>query len=198
MSNGGDLPPGAHARRQQEEVHGEEWAPYDAALVPSRANFVVVTDPVGCAGRRVAASASASSVAPRPRPSRSKPVLRDAVRFWRLHFWYLTAIAALLWLPVGGPRAHRRRARRRDRHRPPPRRRHRGQRLHRARVRAAGGRDPRRGLGEDRRQRPARSRAPVARGCSSPPCRGDRSSSAPSSTRSAWASGSSSSSSRGS
>ena len=27
-------------------------------------------------------------------------VLRDAVRFWRLHFWYLTAIAAALWLPL--------------------------------------------------------------------------------------------------
>ncbi len=22
------------------------------------------------------------------------------MRFWRLHFWYLTAIAALLWLPL--------------------------------------------------------------------------------------------------
>jgi hypothetical protein len=28
-------------------------------------------------------------------------VLRTAVRFWRLHFWYLTVIAALLWLPLG-------------------------------------------------------------------------------------------------
>ena len=27
-------------------------------------------------------------------------VLRTAVRFWRIHFWYLTAIAALLWLPL--------------------------------------------------------------------------------------------------
>jgi hypothetical protein len=27
-------------------------------------------------------------------------VLRDAVRFWRMHFWYLTSIAALLWLPL--------------------------------------------------------------------------------------------------
>ncbi len=27
-------------------------------------------------------------------------MLRDAVRFWRLHFWYLTAIAALLWFPL--------------------------------------------------------------------------------------------------
>jgi hypothetical protein len=27
-------------------------------------------------------------------------VLRTAVRFWRIHFWYLTLIAALLWLPL--------------------------------------------------------------------------------------------------
>jgi hypothetical protein len=27
-------------------------------------------------------------------------VLRDSVRFWRLHFWYLTSIAALLWSPL--------------------------------------------------------------------------------------------------
>ena len=27
-------------------------------------------------------------------------VLRTAVRFWRIHFWYLTVIAALLWLPL--------------------------------------------------------------------------------------------------
>jgi hypothetical protein len=27
-------------------------------------------------------------------------VLRDAVRFWRMHFRYLTSIAALLWLPL--------------------------------------------------------------------------------------------------
>jgi hypothetical protein len=27
-------------------------------------------------------------------------VLRTAVRFWRQHFWYLTVIAALLWLPL--------------------------------------------------------------------------------------------------
>jgi hypothetical protein len=33
-------------------------------------------------------------------PIALKPVLRDAVRFWRLHFWYLTWIAALLWLPL--------------------------------------------------------------------------------------------------
>jgi hypothetical protein len=34
------------------------------------------------------------------RPIALRPVLRDAVRFWRLHFWYLTAIAALLWFPL--------------------------------------------------------------------------------------------------
>jgi hypothetical protein len=28
-------------------------------------------------------------------------VLRDAVRFWRRHFWYLTSISMLLWLPLG-------------------------------------------------------------------------------------------------
>lgn len=33
-------------------------------------------------------------------PIRLAPVLRDAVRFWRRHFWYLTGIAALLWLPL--------------------------------------------------------------------------------------------------
>jgi len=27
-------------------------------------------------------------------------VLRDALRFWQRHFWYLTSIAALLWLPL--------------------------------------------------------------------------------------------------
>jgi hypothetical protein len=40
-----------------------------------------------------------------PPPSSVAPlalttVLRDALRFWRRHFWYLTAIAALLWLPL--------------------------------------------------------------------------------------------------
>jgi uncharacterized membrane protein YhaH (DUF805 family) len=33
-------------------------------------------------------------------PVHLAPVLRDAVRFWRRHFWYLTGIAALLWLPL--------------------------------------------------------------------------------------------------
>ncbi len=33
-------------------------------------------------------------------PVRLASVLRDAVRFWRLHFWYLTGIAAVLWLPL--------------------------------------------------------------------------------------------------
>jgi hypothetical protein len=28
-------------------------------------------------------------------------VLRDALRYWRRYFWYLTPIAALLWLPLG-------------------------------------------------------------------------------------------------
>lgn len=42
-----------------------------------------------------------SSSPPAPvRPVALKAVLRDAVRFWRLHFWYLTSIAALLWLPL--------------------------------------------------------------------------------------------------
>ena len=42
-------------------------------------------------------SSSPASAAP---PIRLAPVLRDAVRFWRRHFWYLTGIAALLWLPL--------------------------------------------------------------------------------------------------
>jgi hypothetical protein len=29
-----------------------------------------------------------------------RAVLRDALRFWRMHFWYLTVIAAVLWLPL--------------------------------------------------------------------------------------------------
>jgi hypothetical protein len=33
-------------------------------------------------------------------PVSLEAVLGDAVRFWRLHFWYLTSIAALLWLPL--------------------------------------------------------------------------------------------------
>jgi hypothetical protein len=33
-------------------------------------------------------------------PVALKAVLRDAVRFWRLHFWYLTVIAAVLWAPL--------------------------------------------------------------------------------------------------
>lgn len=40
-----------------------------------------------------------------PRSTTARPValgavLRDAMRFWRLHFWYLTAISALLWFPL--------------------------------------------------------------------------------------------------
>jgi hypothetical protein len=44
---------------------------------------------------------STSPVAPAsPGPIALGPVLKDAVRFWRVHFWYLTSIAALLWLPL--------------------------------------------------------------------------------------------------
>jgi hypothetical protein len=47
---------------------------------------------------------SSSSTSPAPTapvaPIALGAVLRDAVRFWRLHFWYLTSIAALLWLPL--------------------------------------------------------------------------------------------------
>jgi len=38
---------------------------------------------------------------PSAEPVALKAVLRDAVRFWRIHFWYLTLISALLWLPLG-------------------------------------------------------------------------------------------------
>jgi len=41
-------------------------------------------------------SSSSASVA----PVSLGAVLRDAVRFWRIHFRYLTAISALLWLPL--------------------------------------------------------------------------------------------------
>lgn len=42
-----------------------------------------------------------SSSPPAPvRPVALKAVLRDAARFWRIHFWYLTSIGALLWLPL--------------------------------------------------------------------------------------------------
>ena len=44
-------------------------------------------------------SPSPTSVAP-VAPIALAAVLRDSVRFWRLHFWYLTSIAALLWLPL--------------------------------------------------------------------------------------------------
>jgi hypothetical protein len=50
-------------------------------------------------------SPSPTSAAPPPTPRAGpvslKAVLGDAVRFWRIHFRYLTAIAALLWLPLG-------------------------------------------------------------------------------------------------
>jgi hypothetical protein len=45
-------------------------------------------------------SASAGSAAPSTAPIALGHVLRTAVRFWRIHFWYLTAIAALLWFPL--------------------------------------------------------------------------------------------------
>ena len=46
------------------------------------------------------------STSPAPAPAPPAPVslravLRDALRFWRVHFWYLTVIAAALWLPLG-------------------------------------------------------------------------------------------------
>jgi hypothetical protein len=41
-------------------------------------------------------SSSSTSAA----PISLRAVLRDAVRFWRVHFRYLTAISALLWLPL--------------------------------------------------------------------------------------------------
>jgi hypothetical protein len=43
---------------------------------------------------------SPSPTSAAPAPVRLIAVLRDAVRFWRVHFWYLTGIAALLWLPL--------------------------------------------------------------------------------------------------
>ena len=46
-------------------------------------------------------SSSSSSTAPGPGPIALGNVLRTAVRFWRIHFWYLTVISALLWLPLG-------------------------------------------------------------------------------------------------
>jgi hypothetical protein len=46
------------------------------------------------------ASAPSASAAPSPGPVALGKVLRTAVRFWRIHFWYLTAIAAVLWLPL--------------------------------------------------------------------------------------------------
>jgi hypothetical protein len=47
-------------------------------------------------------SATAAPAAPAEpaAPVALTPVLRDALRFWRRHFWYLTSIAALLWLPL--------------------------------------------------------------------------------------------------
>ena len=78
-------------------MHGEEWATYDATPRPSRANFGDAPDLVGCRGRRVVAASRPRpprrSRRPRPRAARRRAVLAT-------HFWYLTAIAALLWLPL--------------------------------------------------------------------------------------------------
>ena len=46
------------------------------------------------------ASASSASAASGAGPVSLRKVLRTAVRFWRVHFWYLTVISALLWLPL--------------------------------------------------------------------------------------------------
>jgi hypothetical protein len=35
-----------------------------------------------------------------PDPVATGPVIRDAVRFWRRHFWYLTTLSAFVWLPL--------------------------------------------------------------------------------------------------
>jgi uncharacterized membrane protein YhaH (DUF805 family) len=43
----------------------------------------------------VSSSSSASAA-----PVALGAVLRDAVHFWRVHIWYLTAISAVLWLPL--------------------------------------------------------------------------------------------------
>ena len=171
-------------------MHGEEWATYDATLPPSRVNFAIRVGLVGFRVHRVVAavrSRCTSSHRPRARAARRGAVLASPLLV--PHRDRRAPLAA-----ARGARAHGRRARRRDRHRPPASPRPRRQRGDRARVRAARRRDPRRGLGEDRRQRPARGRAAVTTRHSSPPCRGDHCSSAPSSTRSASGSGSSSSS----
>jgi hypothetical protein len=35
-----------------------------------------------------------------PTPVAVAPVLRDALRFWRRHVWYLTTLSAIVWLPL--------------------------------------------------------------------------------------------------
>jgi hypothetical protein len=35
-----------------------------------------------------------------PAPVALRPVLRDGIRFWRRHFWFLTTLAAIVWLPL--------------------------------------------------------------------------------------------------
>jgi hypothetical protein len=85
--------PGRAARQQQEEVHEEETRTYVAAAASSRANFADARDLVGSS---VAVSSPRSSAS----PVSLAAILRDAVRYWRRHFWYLTSISMLLWLPL--------------------------------------------------------------------------------------------------
>jgi hypothetical protein len=35
-----------------------------------------------------------------PTPVRLAAVVRDGIRLWRRHFWFLTSVAALVWLPL--------------------------------------------------------------------------------------------------
>ena len=36
-----------------------------------------------------------------PTPVSLVAVIRDGIRFWRQHFWFLTTLAAIVWLPLG-------------------------------------------------------------------------------------------------
>ena len=36
-----------------------------------------------------------------PTPVSLVAVVRDGIRFWRAHFWFLTTLAAIVWLPLG-------------------------------------------------------------------------------------------------
>lgn len=58
-----------------------------------------MSSPSNSASTQAEAAASAESAASLA-PVSLGIVLRDALRFWRAHFWYLTSIAALLWLPL--------------------------------------------------------------------------------------------------